>query len=184
MEAGPKRLASLTDPLLASGPFSDFSSLTERSPTPAFRPRLKPRQTFLPLIGAALFSLVYAIPIMKSHPTGHSTLAVLVLVTFLWATEGIPVYATAYVVPILAVWLGIGLDANEQRLPGDERAKIFARQFMNPVIFVFMGCMTLVLALSKLNITGRLSVFVFKKLPHNPRLMLLTLMVLNVVTSS
>jgi phosphate transporter len=44
--------------------------------------------------------------------------------------------------------------------------------------------MTMVLALSKLNITDRLSVFVFKKLPNNPRLMLLALMVLNVVTSS
>jgi phosphate transporter len=131
-------------------------------------------------MAAALFSILYTIPIMQSHPTAHSTLAILAAVTFLWATEGIPIYATSYIVPVLAVWLGVGVDPKTHlRLSGSDRATSFAHAFMDPVVFVYLGCMTISATLMKLSIADRFSNFVFKHLPVRPALMLLVLMLVN-----
>jgi phosphate transporter len=161
----------------------DHSSLAQTS-TSAPSIRLTNRTTFLPITAAIIFSILYSLPIIQSHPTVHSTLAILVFVTFLWATEGFPVYATAYMVPVLAVWLGVGLGPDGKRLDATSRAQQFAHPFMDPMIFVYLGCMTMSEALCKLNIADRFANLVFKHLPAKPRWMLLALMLLNLGVSS
>jgi anion transporter len=151
------------------------------APAPARRARRLP---FAPLAGAVLFAVAYAVPVLQAHPTVHSTLAILILVAFLWASEGFPVYATAYVVPLLAVWLGVGLGADGARLAAAARATAFAHPFMDPMIFVYLGCMAMSAALCKLSIADRLSGRVFRRLPTRPRALLLALMLLNLGVSS
>jgi phosphate transporter len=137
--------------------------------------------SLIPLSAAFLFAVFYSIPILESRPTAHSTLAILITVTYLWSTEGFPGYATAYLVPILAVWLGIGIDPDTHlRLEASKRATAFAQSFMDPVVFVFLGSMTITAGLAKMNISDRVSNFVFVHLSRKPHFILLTLMLLNV----
>jgi phosphate transporter len=157
---------------------SDVSEIPEA--TLRFAP-VRRRLSLIPISAAVLFAIFYSVPILQSHPTAHSTLAILVTVTYLWSTEAFPVYATAYLVPILAVWLGIGIDpVTHMRLDASERATTFARSFMDPVVFVFLGTMTITACLTKMNITDRVSAFVFSHLSHKPHYILLSLMLVNV----
>ena len=119
------------------------------------------KKSHLPLIGSFIFVSVYVLPILTLYPTAHSCLAILCTICFLWITEAIPPFATAYLIPILAVWLQIGIDKETgQRIPTSEMAKKFSYQFMDPIIFVFFGSLVLSTGLQKLNITNRISRFI------------------------
>lgn len=175
----------MQDPLLSAdktplvfGTDTEISSFTDE-PT-NIETGKKKRMTFLPLAAAILFGLVYVLPIMNENPSAHSCFAILVVVSFLWATEGIPAYATSYLVPALAIWLQISIDDETHlRLSGAEAANNFSYKFMDPIIFIFLGSMTMSEGLTKHNITDRVSRFVFKNLSKNPKIILLTLMLLN-----
>lgn len=173
------------DPLISAdktplvfGTDTEISSFTDE-PT-NIETNKKKRISFLPLAAVILFGLVYMAPIMKSYPAAHSCFAILVLASFLWGTEGIPAYATAYLIPALAVWLQISIDPETHlRVSGPDAAQSFSWKFMDPIIFIFLGSMTMSECLSKLHITDRVSQFVFKRLSKNPKIILLTLMLLN-----
>lgn len=173
------------DPLLSAdktplvfGTDTEISSFTDE-PT-NIEGEKKKRISFLPIAAAILFAVLYMLPIMKSNPTAHSCLAILVVASFLWGTEGIPAYATAYLVPALSVWLQISVDPETHlRVPGPDAAQSFSWKFMDPIIFIFLGSMTMSECLSKLHITDRVSQFVFKRLSKNPKFILLTLMIMN-----
>ena len=165
-------LISFTD---ADRSTSSFTSSTNLQAKPQKKP-----MPILPTIGAITFGIVYMLPIMTSHPAAHSTFAVLCLAAFLWGTEAIPAYATSYLVPLFSVWFGVGLnDLTKLRYESASLATRFASKFMDPVIFVFLGSMTMSDCLSKLNITDRVSGFVFHRLSKRPAYILLVLMLLN-----
>ena len=138
------------------------------------------KKSHLPLIGSFIFVSVYVLPILTLYPTAHSCLAILCTICFLWITEAIPPFATAYLIPILAVWLQIGIDKETgQRIPTSEMAKKFSYQFMDPIIFVFFGSLVLSTGLQKLNITNRISRFILSLITPKPSIVLLVLMLIN-----
>lgn len=141
--------------------------------------------SLLPIAGALTFGIFYILPIMESYPTAHTCLAILFSISFLWGTEGIPSHATSYLVPVMCVWLGIGIDSETKlRMEASQLASILAWKFMDPIIFVFLGSMTISAALGKLSITDRVSSFVFKRLSKKPMWILLSIMMLNMVVAA
>jgi phosphate transporter len=145
------------------------------------RPPAHASHKYHPLIATAIFVAVHISPVLTDHPTAHSCLAILCTVSFLWITEAIPPFATAYLIPILSVWLRIGINPSTgERIPTSEMARIFSFRFMDPIIFVFLGSITLSAALQKLNVTTRLSRAVLGLVSPRPSTVLLVLMLINV----
>ena len=141
--------------------------------------------SFKTIIGFILFCIVYLIPIMDNHPTEHTCLALVVLVMYLWISESVPAFVTAYIIPVLSVAFGIAVDPKTGfRYSAVELSKLFAYQFMDPVIFVFLGSLAMSTALAKLEITTRISLFILSHIKPTRRLVLLLLMAINVTFGS
>jgi len=141
--------------------------------------------SFLVLISILLFGVLYIAPIFPYHPTAQTCLAIVAMVCFLWITEAIPPFATAYIIPVLSVFLRIGFDPKTQsRISAGELATHFAFRFMDPVIFVFLGSLTMSTALQKLEITTRISRYVLRHVSPSPTIVLLVLMMMNVLVAS
>jgi phosphate transporter len=159
---------------------ADFGETSFEEPEPK-----KYRLSVLPLLSVLIFAVVYAIPIMPLNPAEHSVLAILLTCLYLWATDCIPAYATAYAVPVLGCWFGVGIDpVTHLRMSARDISTVFAHAYMDNVVFVFLGSMTIGAGLAKLNITDRVTRFVFKHLSRRPAFILLTLMMLNVIISA
>ncbi|KAH0801058.1 Sodium:sulfate symporter transmembrane region family protein [Histomonas meleagridis] len=127
--------STLQAPLLLQSD-SELSAFTTENLTVDTPPKQK--VSFLPLIAGLIFGVVYIIPILKSYPTEHTCLALLITVAFLWSTEGLPAYASAYLIPIICVWFGVGIDSETRlRISASTLASTFAWKFMDPIIFVF-----------------------------------------------
>jgi phosphate transporter len=157
-----------------------FPHATEVSVPPPPPQAPKSRQIF-PVIAVVIFAVVYLLPVLPDHPTAHTCLAILSIICFLWITETIPPFATAYLIPILSVWLRIGIDPTTgQRMPASALAQYFAFRFMDPLIFVFLGSIALSAALQKLNITNRASRAILSLVSPRPSTVLLVLMLINV----
>lgn len=139
----------------------------------------------IPLICAIIFAVFYVSPLFPLYPTANSCLAILLTAAFCWGTECIPSYATAYLVPAAAVWLRVGYDANTgRRIPTKEWAVELAQRFTDPIIFVFLGSLTISAALAKLEITDRVSAFIIGHISPKPKLILGAIMLLNFVIAA
>ena len=138
------------------------------------------RISFLPVACVALFSVIYMCPIMTTTPTAHSCLAILATAAFCWGTEVVPSYVTAYFVPAASIWLRIGYDSETgERMKASELATRLANKFMDPIVFVFLGSLTISAGLTKLEITDRVSHFLLSHITPKPKIVLLALMCLN-----
>lgn len=137
-------------------------------------------KSFLPLAVVLIFTIIYVCPIMTLTPTAHSCLAILCTAAFCWGTEVVPSYVTAYLVPAACVWLRVGYNAETgQRIPASELATRLANKFTDPIIFVFLGSLTISAALTKLEITDRVSSFLLHHVSPKPQFVLFALMLLN-----
>jgi len=138
----------------------------------------------IPVFGVITFSIVYMIQFFPENPIANSCFAILITAAYCWGTEFIPSYATSYLVAALAVWLRVGYDSTTGfRIPTSKLAVRFANKFMDPIILVFLGSLTLSSALTKLAITDRVSKFIMSKISPRPKVVLLTLMLLNFTIS-
>jgi phosphate transporter len=172
--AGQSFLPSVGTPLAGEEPLLPSDSAVPK-------PAANSTHRYHPLIATVIFIGIYISPVLADHPTAHSCLAILCTVSFLWITEAIPPFATAYLIPILSVWLRIGIDPSTgERIPAPEMARLFSFRFMDPIIFVFLGSITLSAALQKLNVTTRVSRAVLGLVSPRPSTVLLVLMLINV----
>lgn len=141
--------------------------------------------SYLPLIGFLLFGIFYLLPIMTTLPLAHTCLALLIGVVFLWSTEAIPPYSISYLILIISVWFDLGMNQEtHDRMPPKQIAILLCSKFMDSVIFVFLGSMTMSACLSKLKITDRVSSYLLPKLSKDPKWILLSVMLLNVLIGS
>ena len=132
--------------------------------------------TFLALvIIIAIFIALLVIPIMEK-PEQQNCLAMLVLVSLLWATESIPLFVTSLLVPFLVVVLRIMLsDAKPPvRLEPKEATKAVFAAMWTPVIMLLLGGFTIAAALSKYHIAKMMATLVLSKAGTKPRTVLLT----------
>ncbi|KAL2132815.1 hypothetical protein VTI74DRAFT_3247 [Chaetomium olivicolor] len=132
----------------------------------------------------ALFFAILYIPIME-RPEQQNCLAMLILVSLLWATESLPLFVTSLIIPFLCVVLRVFRDKDKPhaRLGSkDATAAVFAAMW-TPVIMLLLGGFTLAAALSKCNIDKRIATFVLSKAGTRPKTVLIANMAVAAVAS-
>ncbi|KAK4251632.1 SPX domain-containing protein [Corynascus novoguineensis] len=137
----------------------------------------------LVIIVALFFGVMYT-PIMEK-PEQQNCLAILVLVSLLWATEALPLFVTSLIIPFLCVVLRVFRDADAPyaRLGSKETtAAVFAAMW-TPVIMLLLGGFTLAAALSKCGIDKRIATFVLSKAGTRPKTVLIANMAVAAVAS-
>ncbi|KAJ4306842.1 low-affinity phosphate transporter [Collariella sp. IMI 366227] len=140
--------------------------------------------TFSLIIILALFFALLYLPIMEK-PEQQNCLAMLVLVSLLWATESLPLFVTSLTIPFLCVVLRVFRDKDKPhaRLGSkDATAAVFAAMW-TPVIMLLLGGFTLAAALSKCNIDKRIATFVLSKAGTRPKTVLIANMAVAAVAS-
>ncbi|KAL8735253.1 MAG: hypothetical protein Q9181_002885 [Wetmoreana brouardii] len=139
---------------------------------------------FILLANIAVFVVLLVIPIMRK-PEQQNCLALLVLVSLLWATEVIPLFVTSLLVPFLVVILRIvrSDDHPRHRLDPPAATKYVFSSMWTPVIMLLLGGFTIAAALSKYNIAKLMATFVLSKAGNKPRTVLLTNMFVAMVAS-
>lgn len=148
------------------------------------KPKSPWKKSWVPLIAITIFCAVYMSPVYVMYPCARTCLAILALGGVLWATEIVPSYVTAYLMPIMCVWFDVGYDSTTgKRVPANRLSTAVCAKFTDPIIFVFLGSLTISAALAKLNITERVSKFAFGHISNKPNIVLLTLMLLNFTIS-
>ncbi|KXG53597.1 Sodium/sulfate symporter [Penicillium griseofulvum] len=132
----------------------------------------------------AIFGALLSVNIMDT-PEEQNCLAMLVLVSILWATEAIPLFVTSLLIPFLVVTLGImrSDDEAQTRLgPKESVGKVFAAMW-TPVIMLLLGGFSIAAALSKYDIARRMAMFVLSKAGSKPSVVLLTNMFVSMFLS-
>jgi phosphate transporter len=141
--------------------------------------------SFVPLSAVCLFALVYLTPIIPDRPTAHTFFAIVSFAFFLWITEPIPSFATAYLITLLCVWFRVGLDsASGDRIPAVALAESFAGAFMDPRVFTLLGSIAISHALRKTNISARITRLLLRAVSPRPAHVLFALMFLNLLGSA
>ncbi|KAK8085948.1 hypothetical protein PG994_000922 [Apiospora phragmitis] len=129
------------------------------------------------LIVIAIFIVLLYVPFMAS-PEQQNCAAMLAFVSLLWATEAIPLFVTALLIPFLAVVLNIPRSDEEPHERLDSKAAtayIFAAMW-TPVIMLLLGGFTVAAAVSKMNIDKRVATFVLAKAGTRPRTVLVPIL--------
>ncbi|KAK3684254.1 SPX domain-containing protein [Podospora appendiculata] len=132
----------------------------------------------------SLFFALLIIPILEK-PEQQNCLALLVLVSLLWATEAIPLFVTSLTIPFLCVVLNVFRDAKKphERLGSKEATAAVFSAMWTPVIMLLLGGFTLAAALSKCSIDKRIATFVLSKAGTQPRTVLIANMGVAAVAS-
>ncbi|KAF2016928.1 hypothetical protein BU24DRAFT_490196 [Aaosphaeria arxii CBS 175.79] len=132
------------------------------------------RTFYMLLVILAIFFVLLFLPIMKK-PEQQNCLALVILVSLLWATEAIPLFVTSLLVPFLAVTLRVVRDdSTHKRLETKQAASYVFAAMWTPVIMLLLGGFTIAAALSKYNIAKMMATFVLSKAGTKPRTVLVT----------
>lgn len=148
-------------------------------------PRWLFSSTFFVLIGIlVIFIILLVVPIME-NPEQQNCLAMLAFVSLLWATEVIPLFVTALLVPFLTVVLKIVRqdERPHHRLGAKEATKYIFAAMWTPVIMLLLGGFTIAAALSKFHIAKMMATFVLSKAGTRPRTVLITNMFVAMILS-
>ncbi|KAK4240262.1 Low-affinity phosphate transporter PHO91 [Achaetomium macrosporum] len=137
----------------------------------------------LVIIVSLFFALLF-VPIMEK-PEQQNCLAMLVLVSLLWATEALPLFVTSLIIPFLCVVLQVFRDKDKPhaRLGSKEATAVVFSAMWTPVIMLLLGGFTLAAALSKCNIDKRIATFVLSKAGTRPKTVLIANMAVAAVAS-
>ena len=123
----------------------------------------------------AVFFVMLNVRIMKKDEQ-QNCLAMLVFVSLLWATEVIPLFVTALIIPFLCVVLRVvrSDEKPHHRLDAGPATKYIFAAMWTPVIMLLLGGFTVAAALSKYDIAKRIATFVLSKAGTRPRTVLVT----------
>ena len=132
----------------------------------------------------AVFGVLLTVPILKK-PEQQNCLAMLVLVSLLWATEVIPLFVTSLLIPFLVVVLRImrSEEKPHERLDAKTASVAVFASMWTSVIMLLLGGFTVAAALSKHDIARRMATFVLSKAGTNPSVVLLTNMFVSMFLS-
>lgn len=142
------------------------------------------RRAILCLIGLGiLLTFIHVITPFDSDAQ-NNCLAIIVLASFFWATEALPLFVTSMMLPFLVVLLRVNLGTTVDkhgntvtyRLTAPAAADVVFSQMWSSVIMLLLGGFTLAAALSKYDIAKILATAILSKAGTSPRVVLLTLM--------
>ncbi|KAG2197878.1 hypothetical protein INT47_003547 [Mucor saturninus] len=134
----------------------------------------------LPFIGIALMSITIFVYLLNSslfeQVEQTRCFAVLVFASILWATELMPLFVTALLVPFLVIVLRVIRSEDESddgriiytRLSAMEASKTVFASMLSPVIMLLLGGFAIAAALNKYGIAKSLASFVLSKAGSRP----------------
>jgi phosphate transporter len=111
--------------------------------------------------------------------------AILVFASLLWATELMPLFVTALMVPLLVVLLQVmrSDDGHDTRLSAPDATKHVFAQMFSPVIMLLLGGFAIAGALSKYGIAKSMATYVLAKAGTRPSRVLLMNMFVATIAS-
>ncbi|KAI7874373.1 SPX-domain-containing protein [Lichtheimia hyalospora FSU 10163] len=128
-----------------------------------------------------IISLAFFIPLLCIDTLGNEAaskcLALLVFVALLWAFETLPLFATAYLIPLLIVPMDIVRNNGDPVNAADASKAVFSSMF-NGTILVLLGGFAIAAALSKHGITKAFAAVVLSKAGTRPQYVILVNMYL------
>ncbi|KAJ1925729.1 low-affinity phosphate transporter [Tieghemiomyces parasiticus] len=169
----PATIVDDVEPATGAGPSSLWQRLTPYA-----------RQILAILGCTAIFIILLLVPIFRT-PEEQNCLALLIYVSLLWATEALPLFATAFLVPLLVVMLRVLRSEGQDpaRLEAKDAAKeVFAAMF-SPVIMLLLGGFSIAAAMSKHNIAKTVASMVLSLAGTKPSIVLLMNMLVATVAS-
>lgn len=123
----------------------------------------------------ALFIILLCIKTFNDH-VQKRCMAMLALVALFWATEAIPLYVTALLVPLLSVVLLVYKTEDGSVMPASQAAsKVLAAMWSGTIMVLFAG-FTLSAALTKYNVAKVLASYLLSAAGQKPRNVLLMIM--------
>uniref|UniRef100_A0A7S0WPN7 SPX domain-containing protein n=1 Tax=Chlamydomonas leiostraca TaxID=1034604 RepID=A0A7S0WPN7_9CHLO len=135
------------------------------------------------MLALSLCVLVFALVLSHDffeEPEKNNCLALLVFASMLWATEAVPLFATAMLVPVLVVVLRVLVDrtnpASPQRMTPPQAAPAIFHAMFSQTIMLLLGGFSIAAALSKHFIAKQLAVAVLSRVGRKPRNVLLASM--------
>ncbi|RKP11722.1 SPX domain-containing protein, partial [Piptocephalis cylindrospora] len=133
-----------------------------------------PSRSFILGLGATIgFILLLSTPIFPD-PVQSRCFALLVYVSFLWATEVIPLFVTSIFLPLLVVLLQVMRDPGSgEILEASSAARTIFGAMFSPVIMLLLGGFALAAALSKHHVAKALAVQVLARAGTRPGALLL-----------
>ncbi|MFO7674924.1 MAG: SLC13 family permease [bacterium] len=119
-------------------------------------------------VALALGVLVYLVPIPGIPDPAKRCLAILAVASYLWVTEAVPLFATAFLVVLAEALLLSG--------PLKLGFQVFLAPFFDPVIMLFLGGFILSQALAKYDLDGLLASAILRRTGAKPKNVLLGMM--------
>ena len=117
-------------------------------------------------------------------PAARRCLALVLLVSFLWAFEAIPLHITSLLIPLLAVITGtLVAPAGAPALTPAKAAKEICSEFFNPTILLFLAGFSIGAALEKQKLSKLLAGAVLRPFGNRPDVLLLGMMLLGAFMS-
>lgn len=134
-------------------------------------------------VAAGVFgSILHRKPLGPQTETGNETFAILMASIVLWISNPIPVYVTALLGPIIAVWLQVlvetGPGGNVVRIPRRVAGEMVLGYMMNGIVSVALGGFVLARALNKCLVGSTLISDLFSKHIRSGRSLCLALFIL------
>lgn len=151
------------------------------------RPQIIPKHIFLFLISLSI-SLTTVFVLFKTSLSREAVYmtGIFVLAAFLWATEALPLFATAFIIMGLEIillanpgnWTHLGFETTQS-----PDYKIFLSPLSNPIIILFLGGFILAQAAVKEGVDKALAAIVLNLFGGKPRMVLLGLMTITAIFS-
>ncbi|ODV91912.1 hypothetical protein CANCADRAFT_22162 [Tortispora caseinolytica NRRL Y-17796] len=138
--------------------------------------------TFSLVLIVCIFVLLLNVKIFE-EPAKRNCLAILITASLLWATEAMPLFATAMLIPFLVVLLNVIVDANGKPLPAPDAASYIFSSMWSSMIMLLLGGFAIAAALSKYQIAKLIATATLSKSGTDPKWVLLAIMFISMVAS-
>ncbi|ORZ13932.1 SPX domain-domain-containing protein [Lobosporangium transversale] len=141
------------------------------------------RHILLGIIGIVIFAVLMSVSVFDTREQNRC-FAILITVAFFWATEVMPLFATALLVPLLTILCQVMRDPNTKAtLSTSAAAKVVFGYMFSPTIMLLLGGFTIASALSKYGIAKAIASTVLSRAGTDPKWVLLANMLVATISS-
>lgn len=146
--------------------------------------------TAVRFVGLALSLFVFIISlvipmVIPNDPAASRCLSLLLFVVFLWVTEAIPYFATALLIPVLVIVMGVLKDPTDpsKLMTAEAAASFVTDHIFNHTTYLLLGGYTLSTAFSRCQLELRFASYLQNHLGSNPKYFILAIMFLGLFLS-
>eukprot|EP00759_Apiculatamorpha_spiralis_P026188 PhF_6_TR29293/c0_g1_i1/m.42935/K14430/PHO87_91; phosphate transporter len=135
-------------------------------------------------VGAIIFTILLAIPILESNVYAHRCLALMAFIVTLWITEAMPYFCTAMLIPVVAVIIGAIPDpVKGGTMSADASSNLLLNAMFNHVQILVLGGLSISKAFGKHGLEKVMARFIHDYTAHRPNLYFLMIMLLGALLS-